>query len=104
MDSAQLPDDIVTIIAWIADFANSYGSTLKLNEVDRFKSDLMLRRDQPWLPDRVPPAAFRQGCIDAGLSPVDTAKLSTCSDDARAGDASSWVAGFQRLHIRRSCR
>jgi hypothetical protein len=34
----------------------------------------MLRRDR-WLPDRVPIAAFRGKCLDAGLSTVDTEKL-----------------------------
>lgn len=74
MVSAKLPPDIIKIIVWLADYARRYGGKLKFNEVDRFKSDLMLRPDR-WLPDRVSLAAFRDGCIDAGLSPADTAKL-----------------------------
>ena len=53
MASAALPPDILKIIDWLADYARRYGGTLKFNEVDRFKSDLMLRREQRWLPDRV---------------------------------------------------
>jgi hypothetical protein len=72
--ATALPPDITTIISWLAGEAAKYGGKLKFNEVDRFKSDLMLRPGR-WLPDRVLATEFGAGCISAGLSSEDTAKL-----------------------------
>jgi hypothetical protein len=64
---AELPDDINKIIEHLADYAERYGGTLKFNEVDGFKSNLMVERGR-WLPDRVPIPAFRSKCVGAGRS------------------------------------
>lgn len=85
--ASALPSDILTIIDWLVDQANRYGGRLQPLETDGFKSDLMLRTDR-WLPDRVPPAAFRETCINAGLSPDDTAKL---VDFLRNRQAGKWL-------------
>lgn len=65
-----LPPDILAIIDWLVEQARAYRGRLQSLEANGFKSDLMLRPDR-WLPDRVPPAAFRQACIGAGLSSED---------------------------------
>ena len=81
--TAPLPPDILAVIDHFAGNARGYRppnagpdhpGTLKFTESDAFKSELMLRTSR-WARDRVPVAAFRQACLDAGLSQEDTDKL-----------------------------
>ena len=94
---AELPDDINKIIEHLADYAERYGGTLKFNEVDRFKSNLMVERGR-WLPDRVPIPAFRSKCVDAGLSATETEKLVDFLRKAQSGRRLRQGSRFARGH------
>ncbi len=78
-----LPLDILAVINHLGQNARGYRpinagpdhpGRLKFTEADAFKSELMLRTSR-WAPDRVPSSAFRQACLEAGLSQEDTDKL-----------------------------
>lgn len=81
--TAPLPPDILAVINHFASNARGYRALnagpddpgrLKVTESDAFKSELMLRTSR-WARDRVPVTAFRQACLDAGLSQKDTDKV-----------------------------
>jgi hypothetical protein len=75
MEPAVLPPDILAVIDYLADMASrSTARRVDALESDGFKSELMLRTSR-WRRDRVPPAAFSEACIAAGLRPKDAAKL-----------------------------
>ena len=78
-----LPPDILAVINHLGQNARGYRplnagqehpGRLKFTESDAFKSELMLRTSR-WARDRVPTTAFRQACLEAGLSQEDTDKL-----------------------------
>jgi hypothetical protein len=84
MTSGNLPDDVNKIIKYLAMSAQGYGGKLKWNEVHKFKGDLMNAGGR-WRVDRVPIDAFREKCIDVGLSAADADDLVDMLTKAQAG-------------------
>jgi hypothetical protein len=72
--ASALPPSILAIIDWLVSEATRYDGKLHGFEKEQFISDLMERTYQ-WRRDRVPPAAFSEACISAGLFRVDTEEL-----------------------------
>jgi hypothetical protein len=79
-----LPDDVDEIIQSLAAWAKGYGNRLKWNEEAKFKSDLMQSKSR-WHADRVPAEAFRQRCLDHGMTRQDTELLVGYLKKAQAG-------------------
>jgi hypothetical protein len=98
MVSAELPEDVNTIIKYLADSAAIYGGKVKWNEVHKFKGDLMNARGR-WRRDRVPLGAFREKCLDAGLSAADTDEMVDMLTRAQNGRRLVPKWGYQKFQF-----
>lgn len=77
----ELPEDVEGIFEYLRDRISGYGY-LKWNEVDMMKADMMNVRHR-WT--GVDVKAFRQRCLDVGMTKKETAEMVDYLTRAQAG-------------------
>ncbi|WP_165614092.1 hypothetical protein [Mycolicibacterium holsaticum] len=93
-DLPHLVNQVAEYLAWMA---RGYGAKLHHREIERFKADLA-NSAKRWDTEEVPPAVFRQKCLDAGLSISDTETVVGLLKKAQGGHKFRPRSRFDRDH------
>lgn len=93
---ADLPDEIVDILKYLADWAAGYDTGLKWNEEQELKADLM-NRTQRWA--KVPLNDIRRKCRELGLRPTDVDTIVGLIERRQQGHRFNVRHGYKDFHF-----
>lgn len=90
--AADLPDDIISALEYLAMMARGYDNNLKWNEEAKLKADLMTNR-RYWT--GFPPAAVRAKCLELGMTAEDARTIAEFVTKAQAGRRLVPASGYR---------
>ena len=84
-DDAELPEDVIKIIRYLARTATAHDNTVQASQIDKLAADMTHRPDR-WAIPRVTVSAVREKCTELGVTADDIGAIVDLLVKAQTGD------------------